>query len=180
MPRRVGMAQRREACNVRSAQPLRLAGSDMVVGACTAMLVTLAAVGWAGVLAAQSVGTATLVIESATIVEGQVQVTVKNAGKQTIVAWGVEARVAFADGTSQWLGATTDAYEAAVHKSPHSALLPPGGRYTLGLHAQVRNPEGAVGVSAAPTVVVFDDDRATGDERRVDYLFRDRARNQEI
>lgn len=152
----------------------------MVVRALSLLLLTLASVGWPAMLAAQPMTSVPLVVEKAAIVENQVHVTVKNVGKQTVVAWGVEARVKFADGTSQWLGATTDAYEAPVHKSPYSSLLRPGGTYTLGLPAQVRNPEDAVDVSAAPTVVVFDDDRAAGDERRVDYLFQDRARNEQV
>jgi hypothetical protein len=118
-------------------------------------------------------------VEQPRVVNGRATVEIVNVGRRPIVAWGVTAHVTYADGTSRGQEVMTDGFEQSVRNYPNSSVLPPGGRYVLVLPGAASLTE-ALTVTAAPTLVVFDDDTAAGDEMRIERIFAHRAVNQQV
>jgi hypothetical protein len=128
----------------------------------------------------QTPGQIPLRIEQPRVVNGRVTVELVNVGTRTIVAWGVTAQVKYADGTSRGHEVMTDGFEQSVRQYPNNPVLPPGGRYVLAFATGVANVTDVVTVASAATLVIFDDDTAMGDERRLERLFADRAVNERV
>jgi hypothetical protein len=117
-----------------------------------------------------------VIVESTTIVPTEsgsdapplMDVTVRNAGTSTIIAWGVWTEVRFSDGKTQTLGSTV------------SPELAPNARYTLRVIMPPAKTALAAAVDAAstPTFAVFKDNSAVGDEQNIKMIFRSRAADQ--
>ncbi len=117
-----------------------------------------------------------LAVDHTEVVRGELAVTVHNIGGRTIMAWGVEGRVRFADGTSRRVRVTTDGYESGARGAKETSSLRPDGRYTITMHVPSSGtPSDVAAVTAMPTFMIFDDDSAAGDEEEISLLFRDRA-----
>jgi hypothetical protein len=128
-----------------------------------------------------------LVVESAVIVPIEsgsddpplMDITVRNAGTSTIIAWGVWTEVRFADGTTRASGSTVDAYEGATRHIFNSPELAPNARYTLRVLVPApKTPSAPVDVASMPTFAVFKDNTAVGDDKTISMIFRMRATHQ--
>jgi hypothetical protein len=110
----------------------------------------------------------------------QIAVQVRNVGTCTIVAWGLRGRVTFANGVSSAVGTGIDGYESAVRAVPDDPVLQVGAVYTIRMEIPSRDVAEPVSATAVPIHAVFDDDTAVGDDRSVDFVFRQRALNARV
>lgn len=155
----------------------------------TALLAVLGGLVASAPVKAQPVPSLPLVVDEATVLPGdpedrdrwdQVSVTVRNPGKQTIVAWGVRGQIEFADGKTRPIGLSTDGAIVTLSQRG-SSVLPPDGRYTiLGALPSNRPAKDVRSVTAEASFVIFDDDTALGDERSIGHHFAVRADNQRV
>jgi hypothetical protein len=109
----------------------------------------------------------------------QLSITVQNVSNFTVVAWGVDAVVQCADGSSAKGRVSTDGYELAARGSSFSSVLQPNAKYTITMHVpHCIQPTPIPSATATACVVVFDNDVAIGDETEIAVLFRARAANE--
>jgi hypothetical protein len=118
-----------------------------------------------------------LVVEQATIdtATGTIAVRVRNEGKRTIVAWGVNTTLTDTNGATRHTAGGIDGYESDVRTVPDDPVLRPNGVYTITLDAPPRFEP--VSVTASPAYAIFDDNSAVGEERSIESWFRRRAQN---
>ena len=121
-----------------------------------------------------------LAIDPLTRLTDQISVSVHNTGDKTIVAWGVRTHVTFADGKTSVGGTMMDHMESRALVRRDSKILPPDARMTInsGGLSNRRPAKDVQSVTARSTFVIFDDDRALGNERDIKFFFGKRAANQ--
>jgi hypothetical protein len=146
------------------------------------VLITLTGLGFglfASQMWAQPAPLAGLVVERTAVVDRQISVTVRNTSSQRITAWGVRGQVTYDSGKSETVetyfdGAITGFPDGPVYKA---RTFDPGTSLTrscgIVLGALVTE------ISLAPSVVVFEDRTAAGDERIIRNVFDYRARERQ-
>jgi len=109
----------------------------------------------------------------------QLSIAVQNVSNFTVVAWGVDAIVPCADGSSAKGRVSTDGYELAARGSSFSSVLQPNTKYTITMHVpHCKEATPIPSATATACVVVFDNDVAIGDETEIGVLFRARGANE--
>jgi hypothetical protein len=111
--------------------------------------------------------------------EVSVVVRVRNNGARTIVAWGIEAAVTFADETRRSGALWVDGYEDHVRKTSRSPVLPTNATTSVPIPISASGKTATAAI-VQPTFVVFDDDTAAGNERSVALVFAARALNERV
>jgi hypothetical protein len=113
-------------------------------------------------------------------------VTVHNTGAQVIEAWGVRGEVRYTNGVTRPIQVSTDTYETpSLPESSRPSVgsskrLLVDGTATLTVSAPMVPLAAAADVTVYPTLAVFEDDTATGDEPSIESIFSLRRRNQRI
>lgn len=106
-----------------------------------------------------------------------VHVTVRNSGPRAITAWALAGEVRFADGSTEPIGHSVDTFELGKEKFLHPSTT----RMTrLGLQLPPKNDAAATEVIVSPSMVIFDDATAAGDERMIAYHFDRRERSRRV
>ena len=129
-------------------------------------------------LAAQEHPTRSLTIEASRVVDGSVVVTLRNIDNRAISAWGVQGVATFKGGGKKSIDMTIDGCVTGFRNAAGAAsMLLPGATYTSrGGGLQLKEPVAAL--SLTPSIVVFEDGSATGDEAKIESLFLLRARDR--
>jgi hypothetical protein len=129
---------------------------------------------------AQTSGAIPLTVEQVKVSEGHLQVTARNAGDRVITAWGMEASVWCADGTSERYQAFTDGYAAPLRSIQDTARLTAGSGHTLLFPIEVRTHKAIAKTAAQPLFAIFDDGTAVGDELLIAQVFQTRAMDMKV
>jgi uncharacterized protein DUF4232 len=131
-------------------------------------------------LAAQATPNASLAILERHVENGHIVLTVRNTGKRTITAWGATGFATFDGGGRQVVGVVSDGYETGFRSYPSGqvVVLTPGATVTTQIGTKLRDTT-VTDIAVAPSLVVFDDGTAIGDEPNIDLVFAGRRRERE-